>query len=134
MSRKLFVLGFWFFFFGGELEEKKSFKSHAVDTNYFHSQFDFFVDKALSKKRMQFNWKIEKRREKFTFVLFESEGTFDNDELALVSLLWGWWRMALWIALYRCKSLSLETYGKYCLTALPLGPKSTQQEKKIKWK
>lgn len=67
------------------------------------------------------------KKVKFTFVRFESEGTFDKDELARVSLLGCLWRV---IALYRCKSLSLETYGKYCLTALPLGPRSSNYRKR----
>lgn len=64
-----------------------------------------------------------------TLVLVESDGIFDNDELARVSLLGCLCKVT---ALYRCKSLSLETYGKYCLTALPLGPKiSTSKTEKI---
>lgn len=59
----------------------------------------------------------------FTFVRVESEGTLDNEELARVSLLECLCKV---IALYRCKSLSLETYGKYCLTALPLGPEQNK--------
>lgn len=69
-----------------------------------------------------------------TLVLVESDGIFDNDELARVSLLGCLCKVT---ALYRCKSLSLETYGKYCLTALPLGPRiaiEKREGEKVEWK
>lgn len=74
---------------------------------------------AISKAEKKNSVKAVALIDRLTLVLVESEGTLEIEEPVLVSAL-GFLRSV--IARYRCKSLSLDTYGKYWRTAFPLGP------------